>query len=144
MGDDARVEILRRAAAAKREVALRQAEAGLRKLTKARGEITFRAVAKAAGVSVDFLYRHPELRSRIERLRAQQQARAGRHPVRAVGEEQASQSSVVRTLTARLVETQRELAEVKAQLAAAHGELLVMRRQLSSSSPAPPLQRGSC
>lgn len=34
--------------------------------------VTFRGLAQAAGVSLDFLYRHPELRHRVEQLRAQQ------------------------------------------------------------------------
>jgi hypothetical protein len=42
---------------------------------------------------------------------------------------------VVATLTARLTELRRELAETKAQLAAAHGELLALRRHPGNAAP---------
>jgi len=42
---------------------------------------------------------------------------------------------VVATLTARLTELRRELAETKAQLAAAHGELLALRKHPGNDAP---------
>ena len=44
-------------------------------------------------------------------------------------------SGVVATLTARLTELRRELAETKTQLAAAHGELLAVRRHPGHAAP---------
>ena len=44
-------------------------------------------------------------------------------------------SSVVATLTARPTDLRRELAETKAQLAAAHGELLTLRRHPGNAAP---------
>jgi hypothetical protein len=127
-----RIATLRQAAAAKRDAALARAETGIRTLLKAGQPITFRAVAAAGGVSVDFLYRHPELRARIERLREHKPT-----PTRHVtpGEPSDHASSVVATLTARLTELRRELAETKTQLAAAHGELLALRRHPGSTTP---------
>lgn len=125
-----RITTLRQAAAAKRDAAAARAEAGIRKLTKTGQPITFRAVAAAGGVSVDFLYRHPDLRARIERLRGRQPGPAGQAPSR----DQVA-SSVVTTLTARLTELRRELTETKAQLAAAHGELLALRRHPGNAAP---------
>jgi hypothetical protein len=43
---------------------------------------------------------------------------------------------VVVALTARLRDARNEVAELKAQLAAAHGELLALRRQLPQALPA--------
>ena len=128
MTDDPRAEVLRQAAAAKRAAATARAEAGLRKLIKTNAEINFRAVAQAAGVSVDFLYRHRELRDRIEHLRSRQQAKP---PSSAAGHEQTpdANSSVVSALTAKLRHARDEVADLKAQLAVAHGELLALRRQ---------------
>ncbi|MGH3166772.1 MAG: DUF6262 family protein [Trebonia sp.] len=117
-----RIATLRQAATAKRDAAVARAETGIRTLTKTGQPITFRAVAAAGGVSVDFLYRHPDLRTRIERLRGHQP------PPQAPSRDQAA-SSVVATLTARLTELRRELAETKTQLATAHGELLALRRR---------------
>ncbi len=128
-----RIVTLRQAAAAKREAAAARAEAGIRKLAKAGQPVTFRAVAAAGGVSVDFLYRHPELRARIERLRGRKPGPAGNTPPGEPGTPGAS--SVVATLTARLAELRRELAETKAQLAAAHGELLALRRHPGNAAP---------
>lgn len=128
-----RIATLRQAAAAKREAAVARAETGMRKLAKAGQPVTFRGVAAAGGVSVDFLYRHAELRARIERLRGHQPAPAGRVPASDPGDP--GTSSVVATLTARLTELRRELAETKAQLAAAHGELLALRRHPGNAAP---------
>jgi hypothetical protein len=131
--EQARIATLRQAAAAKREAAVARAETGIRKLTKTGQPVTFRAVAAASGVSADFLYRHPELRARIERLRDHQPAPARRAPASEPGSPSAS--SVVATLTARLTDLRRELAETKAQLAAAHGELLALRRHPGNTAP---------
>jgi len=131
--DQDKIATLRQAAAAKREAATARAETGIRKLTKTGQPVTFRGVAAAGGVSVDFLYRHPELRARIERLRGRQPAPAGRSPASEPGSPGAS--SVVATLTARLAELRRELAETKAQLATAHGELLALRRHPGNAAP---------
>ena len=127
-----RIATLRQAAAAKREAAAARAETGIRALAKTGQPVTFRAVAAAGGVSVDFLYRHPELRARIERLRGQKPPPTGHTPP---GEPRSHTSSVVATLTARLSELRRELAETKAQLAAAHGELLALRRHPGNAAP---------
>lgn len=126
-----RIATLRQAAAAKRDAAAARAEAGIRALAKTGQPITFRAVAAAGGVSVDFLYRHPGLRARIERLRGHKPAPTGHAP----GEPGDQASGVVATLTARLTELRRELAETKAQLAAAHGELLALRRHPANAAP---------
>jgi len=128
-----KIATLRQAAAAKRDAAVARAETGIRALTKTGQPITFRAVAAAGGVSVDFLYRHDELRARIERLRGQAPATARREPGNAPGNGAAT--SVVATLTAKLTELRHELAETRAQLAAAHGELLELRRRPGHAPP---------
>lgn len=133
MSAERRAEVLRAAAQAKRATATKRAEVALRKLIKTGEEINFRAVSSAAGVSVDFLYRHPELRARIEHLRSRQQ----REPSSPAAPPQPERDArgVVVALTARLRETRVEVAELKAQLAAAHGELLTLRRQLPAAAP---------
>ena len=128
-----KIATLRQAAAAKREAAAARAETGIRKLTKAGQPVTFRAVAAAGGVSVDFLYRHPGLRARIERLRGRQPAPAGKALPGEPGNP--GGTSVVATLTARLAELRLELAETRAQLAAAHGELLALHRHPGNAAP---------
>lgn len=64
-----RQEALRRAAQARHAATLRRAEDALRTLA-GRGEpITFRRLAQTGGLSRSCLYRQPELRHEIERLR---------------------------------------------------------------------------
>jgi hypothetical protein len=133
---------LRQAAARKSAAAQTRAEQGLREMVRRREPITFRGLAQTAGVSLDFLSRHGELRQRVEHLRAQQQARPPNTPT-VVDPDQPS--SVIRTLTTQLAELKRrhrdEISALKDALAAAHGELLVLRRQAgahdATASPGP-------
>ncbi|WP_239396938.1 DUF6262 family protein [Frankia sp. CiP3] len=120
-----RVETLTRAARAKHDTAVTRAETGIRALATSGEPINFRSVAATAGVSLDFLYRNPDLRHRIETLRAQQ------HPTRTAPPPRTSATptdAVVTTLTVKLRQARDEIAELRAQLAAAHGELLTLRR----------------
>ena len=125
-----RADALRRAAQAKRQAATARAEAGIRKLVKNQQEINFRAVARASGVSLDFLYASPDLRSRIESLRAQQASKAA---APAPGPAQ-TETGIVDFLTTQVREERaarlaavRDLGE---RHAASHGELLRLRRTL--------------
>lgn len=101
-----------------------------------REPITFRGLAKAAGVSIDFLYRSP-LRARIEKLRSERDS-APPAPRSVEVSDTATQSDVVRTLTAQIAELkQRHRAEtehLQAALAAAQGENLELHRQLGRQS----------
>ncbi len=99
--------------------------------------VSFTAVAREAGVSTDFLYRHQRLRSRIERHRAK--SGLGRNQ-RQPGEElSGSSSSAVRALARRLEDERREhrihTAELRRALEAAHGENLELRRRLARYEP---------
>lgn len=98
--------------------------------------ITFCGVARTAGCSIDFLYSSPELRRRIEQLRAQLQTKA------APPAEGNAGANVIRALTAQLAELRRrhreEIAELRSALAAAHGENLELRRKLGRRPGRPP------
>lgn len=82
--------------------------------------------------SIDFLYGNAELRRRIEHLRAQQQTK----PVSAQTDTSSADSHVIRALSAQLAELRRrhreEIDELRAALAAAHGENLQLRRKLGT------------
>ena len=128
--DERRADALRKAAQAKRQAAVTRTETAIRALIKNKQEINFRSVARAAGVSLDFLYGNDDLRKRIEKLRGQQDRRSapGAAPENAEG------SDIVHILTARLRQEQdtrrKAVSELEQQLAAAHGELLRLRRRL--------------
>jgi hypothetical protein len=64
-----RVERLREAAQARHAATLRRAEAALRALTSRGEPVSLRGLATAAGVSRSWLYRQPQLREEVERLR---------------------------------------------------------------------------
>ena len=130
MSAEHRNEVLRAAAHAKHTTATKRAEGALRTLIKTGEQINFRTVANTAGVSVDFLYRHPELRARIEHLRSRQQQPPPHAAVPPPQRDQDNDRGVLVALTARLREARSEITELKTQLAAAHGELLALRRQL--------------
>jgi predicted Zn-dependent protease len=68
-GRQRRIQTLAQAARRKSENKTKAAEAAIRILTKRGEPITFQAVQREAGVSHSFLYTHPDLRDRIERLR---------------------------------------------------------------------------
>lgn len=130
---------LRRAAAAKSAAAKARAEQGIRDLVHRGDPITFRGLAQTAGVSLDFLYRTPEIRSRVEQLRTQQRTAP---PPQATHAGPDQPSSVVRTLTAQLAELKRrhreEVQALKAALETAHGENLELRRRLGHRTTAAP------
>ncbi len=125
-------ENLRAAAERKHHAAITRATTGLDALERDGTPVTFRGLAKAAGVSVDFLYRSP-LRARIEQLRTERDS-APPAPRSVEVSATATRSNVVRALTVQIVELkQRHRAEtehLRAALAAAQGENLELRRQL--------------
>ncbi len=125
---EARAQTLRQAAQDKRARAVTKADTAIKTMTKRGQAIDFRNVARTAGVSVDFLYRNPELRARIERLRAEHRPA----PPAATIDAEATTSQTIRLLTARLAEEKRLHREgvtaLQAEVAALHGELLRLRR----------------
>jgi len=126
-----RAEALRKAASDKQAAATARAEAAIRQLVKAQHEITFRSVARAGQVSIDFLYGHRDLRARIEMLRSQQTTATGTRPAPPA---RSTDGGIVHTLTARLRDEHARhlgiVSDLERKLAAAHGELLRLRRLL--------------
>jgi hypothetical protein len=126
---------LRKAATRKSAATHARAEQGLIQMLREGRPITFRGLAQTAGVSLDFLYHHDDIRQRVEHLRTQQQTRSERS-VRVSDPDHPS--SVVRTLTAQLAELKRrhhqETQELKQALEAAHGENLQLRRRLTAAA----------
>jgi hypothetical protein len=113
---------LRQAAARKSAAAQTRAESALREMIRRQQPITFRGLAHTAGVSLDFLYRHADLRRRVEHLRAQQSQPTTPTPVAMPDEP----SNVVRALTAQISTLKRqhrtEIDALNQALQAADGE----------------------
>lgn len=115
----------------RRENAEQAVQKALRQARKTRSPVTVAAIARAAGVSTDFIYRHPALRPQVEALR---QGRPS--PPDAQPDAGAAESTLIRRLTQQLAaerhKHREETAELRTALETAHGELLTLRRQLSS------------
>ena len=108
------------AAARKHDATRARASAALRDLDRAGATITFQAVARAAGVSRQWLYGQPDLRSEIEQLRGAARPTAPR-PSSA---ERATEASLRQRVRSLLDENQRlrgETVELRAELALAYG-----------------------
>jgi len=132
---DRRIAALRQAAQDKHQKAVQRAEAGIRKLVKQGEEINFRSVARAADVSLDFLYTHADLRKRIETLRGQQRAEE-RSPTQPPS---ADDGTVIHTLTEALRRERTahrgRVQELEERLATAHGEILRLQRVIQTNNP---------
>jgi hypothetical protein len=111
-----------------------RAIAALNEMTRRGDPITFAAVARTASVSTDFLYRHPDLRPKIESLRRPTGERATRARDSRINAA-AGTSSAVRMLSAQIkrmrAEHQAEVAALQRALAAAEDENLRLRRGAS-------------
>ena len=124
-----RAATLTAAAKAKSAAKTRAAEQGIRALVKRGEPVTFQAVQREAGVSHAFLYGNPDLRARIEHLRA----RARPNPTPASPPD--SESALVLSLTAQITQLKKrhrqEIQSLRDALAQAHGENLELRRELA-------------
>ncbi|MFD9006165.1 DUF6262 family protein [Streptomyces sp. NPDC059582] len=107
MTDDARAKRTQTLAAAQAKCQAKTdaAEKAIRTLVKRSEPITFQAVQREAGVSHAFLYNHPDLRGRIERLRAQ--ARPAPTPAAPADE----QSTLVLALTGQITRLKKQHGE---------------------------------
>jgi len=127
---------LQKATAARTAAAAARAETALTAMITAGEPVTFRGLAARAGVSLDFLYRNTAIRARIERQRDAQPARPRPGP-----EAPDQPGSVVRALTAQLADLKRrhreETTALRQALEQAHGENLLLRRQLAASGRGP-------
>jgi hypothetical protein len=124
-----RSAVLNAAAKAKSRTKTAAAEQAIRALVKRGEPITFQAICREAAVSQAFLYKHPDLRQRIEQLRnqAQSSARVPRQPT--------DTDAVVFALTSQIDQLKKqhrqEFQALRAALEQAHGENLTLRRELT-------------
>jgi hypothetical protein len=130
---------LQKAAAARTSAATARAEAALDRMLRTGQPVTFRALAAAAPVSLDFLYRNPAIRQRVEQLRAQPQTRP--IPAQSPGIHPDQPGNVLAALTGELTQLKRrhreQVTELQHALQAAHGENLALRRRLGQQPQEP-------
>ncbi|MFJ2868703.1 DUF6262 family protein [Kitasatospora sp. NPDC087314] len=124
-----RIHTLSVAAKAKSQAKTQAAEQAIRRLIKRGEAITFQAVQREASVSHAFLYNHPDLRGRIERLRAQAR------PIPAPAASTDAESPLVLALTSQITRLKKqhrqEVQALRDALEQAHGENLNLRRELA-------------
>jgi Family of unknown function (DUF6262) len=113
---------LQAAAQRKRDSALRRAREALATMHHAGSEITFQGVADRAGVSRQWLYKNPDLRAEIDKLRA---THRGPHSVPAA---QRSTDASLRQRNAMLLAENRRLRAENTQLKQELAQLLGERR----------------
>jgi hypothetical protein len=126
---DRRIATLTAAAQAKSRAKTKAAEQAIRILVKRGQLVSFQAVQREAGVSHAFLYSHPDLRGRIEQLRAQA------HPVNVNPEPATTDNTIIITLTSQITrlnqQHRQEVQALRSALEQAHGENLELRRELT-------------
>ena len=113
-------EPLAQAAAARHRRAVARAEQALRELDADGAQVSFQAVARRAGVSRQWLYTQPAVRTQIQQLRDDAPVRTDGVPAR----QRASEASLRQRLESTRAENQRlrkENAALKAELAIAYG-----------------------
>ncbi|MER5549681.1 DUF6262 family protein [Streptomyces sp. NPDC002589] len=136
MNRDRSIQALTDAAQQRTTAAEQAVQKALRKARKDNKPITVTGLAAAAGVSTDFIYRHPALRAQVEALRrARRTAPSAQSNTSDV---EAAVSTLVRRLSQQLADARRthreEVAELRKALEAAHGELLTLRRKLEDAA----------
>ena len=124
-----RTAVLTAAAKAKSEAKAAAADQAIRRLIKRGEPVTFQSVQREAGVSHAFLYGNPDLRARIERLRAQAR------PQPAPTGDGNTDNTIIQALTSQITHLKKqhrdETQALRTELEQAHGENLQLRRELT-------------
>ena len=124
-----RTAVLAAAAKAKSDAKAQAADQAIRRLVKRGEPVTFQAVQREAGVSHAFHYGHPDLRARIEHLRAQAR------PQPAPPGSSDSDNTIIQALNSQISHLRKqhrdETQALRAALEQAHGENLQLRRELT-------------
>jgi small-conductance mechanosensitive channel len=122
MKHERNVEGLRQNAQKKRQEAIKRTDAAIQKLLKDKRPVNFKTVAEVAGVSTAWLYREPEIKTRIERLREQ-----GSHTKKAPPQQMtsdASKDAIIKTLKERCAKLDAEIRGLREQLEVVYGRVL--------------------
>lgn len=116
------------------EQAADRARKAIRRLERSGEAVSFQSVARAAGVSRQFLYTQGQLRGEIERLRA-----AHLEPAEAIPPAQRSSEASLRARNQMLLGENRrlrgEVASLREELAAAWGEVRELKRERRRTGP---------
>jgi hypothetical protein len=124
-----RTAVLTAAAKAKSQAKAHAADQAIRRLVRRGEPVTFQAVQREAGVSHAFLYVNPDLRARIEHLRAQAR------PQPAPASDADGDNTIIQALTSQISHLKKrhrdETQALHAALEQAHGQNLQLRREFA-------------
>ena len=131
MSHQRNVEGLRENARRRHQETLARAERAIGELRQANKPITFPNVSQAAGVSISWLYKQPEIRERIQHLRDQQRKRRGAQPPQVLRSDatDASRDAIIAALKEQIKELRAENQELRKQLEVVYGQLRQRRRE---------------
>ena len=121
MTHERNVEGLHKSAQLRHQQTVQRAEEGIRRLLQEDRPVNFNTVAQTASVSPAWLYQHPEMRQRIEHLRAQQSTQM-RQPSK-MKTSDASKDAMLAALRLRVKQVEAENRELRRQLEVVYGQL---------------------
>jgi Family of unknown function (DUF6262) len=116
------------AADKKRQDAFERADKGIKQLIKDKRPINFESVAEVSNVTRAWLYKQPELRSRIESLREQQGTKQQLPPEQRASDK--SKDAMIATLREQNKKLRAEILELKQQIEVAYGQILVAKDKM--------------
>ena len=116
---------LKQNAQAKRLEAFEKVDQGIKQLLKDKQTINFNRVAEVAGVSKAWLYKEPDVKSRIEHLR--DQSKQGKKLPRKISATEASTRALNVTLQARVKKLEAENRQLRKQNEVAYGQVIRVR-----------------
>jgi hypothetical protein len=123
MKHERNVEGLRQNAQKKRQEAIKRTDAGIQQLLKEKRSVNFKSVAEVAGVSTAWLYKEPEIKTRIERLREQGSLSSKKAPLKQRASD-ASKDAIIKTLKDRCGKLDAEVRGLREQLEVVYGRVI--------------------
>lgn len=124
MARQTNVEGLRKNAQKKRQEALEKVDKGIQQLIKEKRTINFNTVATASGVSKAYLYKEPDIKARIEKLR-QKYTGPKKLPVKQRASD-GSKNAIIQTLRERIKKLEAENRELRRQNEVSGGQMLLV------------------
>ncbi len=119
MTHERNVNGLRESAKQRSQEALKQTDAAINRLVKEGKKITFQSIAKAAGVSVAYLYKYDSIKQRINQLRKQQFPIKGLPPKQKASDD--SKTAIIKTLKERIKKLETENRSLRDHIEVAQG-----------------------
>ena len=118
---------LKDSAERKRQKSFEKLELGIQELIKNRLPINFKSVSEASGLSRSWLYKEPEVKARIEQLRAQTEKTNKTSPKQKASAD--SKDALINTLKLRLKKVNAENDGLKKQLEVVYGQMSYGKEQ---------------